>query len=394
MGWINRHIANTIVQRSKDRPAVLLTGARQSGKTSLLKKVFTDHNYISLELPLTAESAANNGDLLLQEHTPPIIIDEVQYAPPFLRFIKEAIDSNRSTMGRFILSGSQKFSLMQNISESLAGRITILECYPLSFLELCDHYTAEDPDELIDDFLFQGGYPEIYDRDLDIESFYADYIATYLERDVRQIVKVSNLRDFQNMMKILATQVGQLLSMNNLATEVGVSAHTIKSWINILEASNIIFLLAPYYRNLGKRIIKSPKVYFVDNGILTYLLGFKSKQSLKDSTLIGSIFENLIFSEIIKFLANKGKRADIYFYRDTQGCEVDFLIPSEEKFIPIECKWRANKDSFRNIRIFEQIVGKEKIAKKIVIGKQNKVFNLNNNENTIGPKFIERIFTD
>ncbi len=365
---------------AKNRPALLLTGCRQSGKTSLLKKLFPDYSYVTLDIPLLAEQAESSGIEFLESREEPLIIDEVQYAPELLRYIKIKIDEDREKMGRFHLTGSQKFSLMEGVTESLAGRITLLDLLSLSSYELEKWIEKPIEGDLLVEMILKGGYPELHARGLEPEQFYSDYLATYLERDVRQLVNVKNLRDFDRFIRLLALRSGQLLSMNSLASDVGVSVHTIKSWISILEISNIIYLLEPYYKNLGKRLVRAPKIYFLDTGLLVYLLGIRTRDELKNSALIGSIFETHTLGQLLRGFYNYGKKPDLFFYRDHHGHEIDFVIPVGEKLKLIECKW-SQKPSLphKTFAQMEKLIGGENILSRDLITPARGVFTLKYN---------------
>jgi len=289
--WISRDIESTLTEVARERPALILTGSRQAGKTSLLQRVFPAYGYVTLDVPRTAELAEESGEQFLRDHLAPLIIDEVQYAPRLLRWLKPAIDGRREETGLYCLTGSQKFSLMQGVTESLAGRVAVLDLHSLSAVELerFSGRTAEGGELL--EWIVAGGYPELHARGLPPERFYADYLSTYLERDVRQVLQVRNLRDFDRFLRLAAVRSGQLLSYNAFATDLGVSPNTVKSWLSVLEASNVVCLIEPYYRNLGKRIVKSPKLYFTDTGLACYLAGIRSSRDLRGSGLLGAFFE-------------------------------------------------------------------------------------------------------
>lgn len=336
--WISREIETTLLKINQERPALILTGARQTGKTSLLQKVFPQYNYVTLDIPLEAAQAEESGEQFLQNHPCPLIIDEVQYAPKLLRYIKAKIDSQRNLNGQFLLTGSQKFELMEKITESLAGRVAILLCYSLSCLEYEKSSGKKIEGNTLWEWIWKGGYPELHAKDLSPQRFFSDYLVTYLERDVRQIVQVKNLRDFDRFLRLCAVRTGQLLSLSSLASDIGVSPLTIKSWLNVLESSNIIYLLEPYYQNLGKRLVKTPKLYFLDTGLASFLAGFKTEKDLQESPLKGAFFETHVLGQILRFYQNRGETPSLYFYRDHFGHEVDFLIPIGNRFKLIECK--------------------------------------------------------
>ncbi|MDH5670933.1 MAG: ATP-binding protein [Myxococcales bacterium] len=343
------------------RPVVLLTGARQSGKTSLLETAFASHGYVSLDEPLEAEQAEQAGAHFLERHPPPVIVDEVQYAPGLLRVLKYAVDRERERCGQYLLTGSQKFALMQGVSESLAGRVAILELHSLSLGEIEGVRGPIDNRPALLEALWRGGYPELLARDLAPPRFYADYVATYLERDVRQALNVRNLRDFDRFLRLCATRTGQLLNMNGLAGDVGVSPNTIRSWLSVLEASNVVLLLPPYFANLGKRLVKSPKLYFLDTGLLCHLLGMRRPDALGDSALLGALFETLVAGQLVRAFENRGQRAPLYFYRDHHGNEIDFVIPEGTRAHLIECKWAQTPTLGRGPATVATAFGEERV---------------------------------
>jgi len=366
MIWIKRHLTPNLKQAVQTRPAVLLTGARQTGKSSLLQKTFPHYNYVSLDWPDKASSAKENSSWFLEQNKAPLIIDEIQYAPELLRFLKIQIDKNRQKMGQYILTGSQKFSLMKFVSESLAGRIAILECHSLSAREL---FNSKKPtNQKVLKAIFRGGYPEVQAQKLSPERFYADYLATYLERDVRQLVNVKNLSLFNKFLKLLALRSGQVLSMNSIAKSVGVSLPTIKSWISVLETNNIIYLLKPFYNNYGKRLIKSPKLYFLDTGLLCFLAGMHEEKTLEKSSLLGSFFETFCLGQLVRESYNKALPDKLYYFRDHQGNELDFLIPEGNQLSLYESKWSFHKASLpKNLIKFQKLVGERSVKISKVI---------------------------
>lgn len=366
--WIKREIVEQIQELTLSRPCVLITGARQTGKSSLLERTFPDYNYVSLDLPSLASEAKENGEYFLEKNKAPIIVDEIQYAPELFRFLKIVIDNDRDKFGRFLLTGSQKFHLMKGVNESLSGRISILECHSLSIRELYNHQKVEFSTKQVLSWMIQGGYPELHAYDLRPERFYADYLATYLERDVRQLINVRDLSTFDKFLRLLALRSGQVLSMNSLATNVGVSSHTIKSWIAILEASNIIYLLKPFYNNYGKRLIKSPKLYFLDSGLLCFLAGIHNIEALETSSLLGSYFESLALGQLVRHFANNGLPINIYYFRDNHGNEIDFIVPEGTKLTVYECKWKYQSGNPpKSIQKIKSIVGEENIKEAKII---------------------------
>ncbi|MCF6295694.1 MAG: ATP-binding protein [Flavobacteriaceae bacterium] len=330
--WIDRKNTDRIEEAIKTRPVVLLTGVRQVGKSSLLQKLFKKTKYITLDKIILAEEAETNPTKFLDRFKSQVIIDEIQYAPSLFRELKIRVDENRNIKGKWILTGSQQFMLMQQISESLAGRIRILNLGTLSATEL------NNTDLLINrrDLLWRGGFPEIWAENLDSTDFFEDYIQTYLERDLRNILKVTNLRDFRRFLSLLAFRVGQLMNYSEISKEVGVAVNTVKAWVSALETSGLIILLPPYYNNLGKRIIKAPKLYFCDNGLVAALLNINSLESLENSLHLDNIWENFVFTEYLKDGLIAGK--NLFYIRDKNGVEIDFIIEKEGKVILVEAK--------------------------------------------------------
>jgi predicted AAA+ superfamily ATPase len=353
--WIDRDIEQVIAENARQRPALILTGSRQAGKTSLLQRVFSEFNYVSLDVPLLAEQAEESGSQFLRDHPAPLVIDEAQYAPQLFRYLKLAIDGHRDKSGQYCLTGSQKFPLMQGITESLAGRVAVLNCHSLSVWEL-ERWSGQIAEgEQLLQWIFQGGYPELHDKSLDPQRFYADYLSTYLERDVRQVLQIKSLRDFDRFMRLAAIRSGQLLSYSSFASDLGVSPNTVKSWISVLEASNILFMLEPYYRNLGKRLVKTPKLFFLDTGLACFLAGLRSPADLRQSGLMGAFFETHVVGQMVRWYANRGRLAPLYFYRDHYGREVDLVIPVGERLKLFECKWSEMPS--RRVKGFDEIIG-------------------------------------
>lgn len=345
--WINRNDTEKILDAVNTRPVVLLTGVRQAGKSSLLQKLFKDAGYVTLDKVLMAEEASVNPSKFLNRFKKQVIIDKIQYAPSLFRELKIRIDEERHVKGKWILTGSQQFTLMKGISESLAGRARILNLHTLSANEINQAGLLKDRNDL----LWKGGFPEIWAQNLEANEFFDDYIQTYLERDLKQILDVSNLRDFRRFLMLLSTRVGQLVNYTELSKGIGVTGNTIKAWISSLEASGLIFLLPPYYNNLGKRLIKSPKLYFCDNGLVSALLNISSLQALENSPHLGNIWENFVFTEFIKEGFSPGK--NLFFFRDQNAVEIDFILEKDGQIYLIEAKKnerpRAEKLNFSKI---------------------------------------------
>ena len=349
--YYNREIESKILKLSSQYPAIILTGARQTGKTTLLRQLFPKYNYITLDLPSLAEQAETDPEGFLLSNPSPVIIDEAQYAPALFRHLKTVIDQNRDLVGQFIITVSQKFSLMREVSDSLAGRCVWLELEGLDLTELSQGNL--DPKDLkqLYQVLIRGSLPELWRKpDLSVVDYYRSYLATYLERDVRQIVNVGNLRNFERFIRVCASRNAQLLNKSELAKDVGVTLNTINQWLSILEACNQIVLLEPYFANTGKRIVKSPKLFFCEIGLLCFLLGINDS-NIQNSPFIGNIWESFILSEFRKWIKNCKPDAVTWFYRDNRGREVDFIIESDGQLNFYEVKWTAKpeKSDIKNL---------------------------------------------
>ena len=334
-----RIISDKLYQLAQNFPAVVLTGARQVGKTTLLKEMFPDHSYVSLDSYQNADLAENNPQRFLSQFPRPVVIDEVQYAPKLFRHLKQVIDNDRGRKGQFILTGSQKFVLMKEVSDSLAGRVALLELEGLCSMELgldLDKTLNSNSSEYV---LARGMFPELWeDQEIPQLDYYRGYLSTYIERDVRQILNVSSLRDFDRFMRAAAARNGQLLNKTELGKDVGVTTKTINDWISVLEASNQVTLLEPYFTNLNKRLVKSPRLYFNDTGLLCYLLGL-NQEALKTFSGTGFIWETYVLSELRKLKEVYAPQASLWFYRDAQGVEVDLILDLDGMLDLIEIKW-------------------------------------------------------
>jgi uncharacterized protein len=326
-------------------PALVLTGARQTGKTTLLRELFAGHSYVSLDLPSAAELAERAPEQFLAEHPPPILIDEVQYAPRLFRHLKHAIDRDRHSNGNFILTGSQKFVLMKEISDSLAGRCAILELETLSMEELAQHGAFPSHAAALIHTMTRGGFPDLWrDPNIDADAFYRAYLTSYLERDVRQILNVASLRDFERFLRACAARSAQILDKAGLARDVGVSSTAVNDWLSVLEASNQVQLLEPYFENLGKRLVKRPKLYFSDTGLLCYLLG-QDEGSLPRSPYLGAVWETAVYAQLRKQRDRQGGPSTLWFYRDAQQREVDFVVARGNTLSLLEVKWTENPEA-------------------------------------------------
>jgi uncharacterized protein len=339
---ITRELRARIFRAAAQFPAVVLTGARQTGKTTLLRRLFPSHSYVSLDLPSAAELAERSPEQFLRAHPGPLLIDEVQYAPMLFRHLKIAIDADRHHMGQFILTGSQKFVLMKEVADSLAGRAALMELETLSLTELTAHLPwPSDMDSLVH-HMVRGGFPELWrDTTIDSREFYRSYLATYLERDVRQILNVTSLRDFERFIRACAARSAGLLDKSSISRDVGVSAKAIGDWLSVLEASNQVHFLEPYFENISKRLIKSPKLHFSDTGLLCFLLGL-DEQSLPTSPYLGAIWETFVYSELRKVQNRQATSRTLWFYRDGAQREVAFMVVAGNRIDLVEAKWGEN----------------------------------------------------
>ncbi len=331
---INREIAALVRHKAEKYPVVSITGPRQSGKTTLAQMLFPDYTYLSLERPDYREQAQEDPNRFLGAFEQGVILDEVQRVPDLFSYIQVIVDRTRKP-GRFILTGSQNFLLLERISQSLAGRVAVFRLLPFSIAEIqSSPYAHKD----LDICLFSGTYPPVYDRNHDPHSWYMDYIQTYIERDVRSVRKVTDLALFQKFLSLCAGRAGQLLNLNGLAGECGISHNTAGDWMSVLEASYLVFRLYPYHKNFNKRIVKQPKLYFYDTGLLCALLGLQEPAQLQQHYLRGSIFESFIISEFVKARWLAGLSGHGFFWRDRHGHEIDYLVETVRDLIPIEIK--------------------------------------------------------
>ncbi len=353
---IKREIEPYVLNFSKKYPVISITGPRQSGKTTLAKMCFPKYKYVSLENPDLLELAVSDPKRFINNFNEFVIFDEVQKAPSLFSYIQTVVDE-KNKMGQFILTGSQNFLLNEKISQSLSGRVKIVKLLPFSFSEIKKNFNIKD----IDTLLFRGCYPPIYDRNIEPDVWFDDYLATYIERDVRNLKNISNLITFQKFLKLLAARVGQLLNFNSLANETGISHNTARSWFSILEAGYIVYALTPYYENFGKRIVKQPKIYFYDTGLVCALLGLDSPSQLSFHYLRGNIFENFVVTEYLKSRYNICKRNNSFFWRDKNQNEIDLLIQKGNKLIPVEIKSSEtfNESLIKNLKKWDKITGKK-----------------------------------
>jgi len=355
--YIPRSLEPVVARAANQFPVVVLVGPRQSGKTTLLQNLYgKQFRIVSLEPPDVRAAAVGDPRGFLDLYPPPVIYDEVQYAPSLLPYIKEQVDARRDRPGQFILTGSQNLLLMQQVTESLAGRSAVLKLLPMSQREVVRHpdrllpwetdHRPGEPEEpsyaALWDQILRGYYPELVaNPQRDSRLWQASYVQTYLERDVRNLRNVGDLTLFQTFLRALALRSAQLLNLSELARDVGVAVNTAKDWLSILEASFQVFILRPYFVNLGKRLVKSPKVYFTDTGLLCYLVGLRDAEHAASGPMGGAIFENLVVAELFKTTLHRGEEPSFYFWRTASGNEVDLVIESQSGLVPIEIKLSA-----------------------------------------------------
>ncbi|MFH0728217.1 MAG: ATP-binding protein [Pseudomonadota bacterium] len=363
--WIEREITSDLQEIVKTFPVLVLIGPRQVGKTSTLERLFPDYNYVTLDVGSNAEAAETRPADFLERFPPPVILDEVQYAPSFFRHIKAYVDAHAGKNGLFILTGSQNFLLMEAVSESLAGRAAVIPFLGLSGAEWDRAETIRHPFRWRD-FLWKGGYPALWsspDSSPSRERWYQGYIATYLERDVRRLLNVGSIRDVERFLRACATRCSQTLNLSELGRDIGISVTTAKKWLSVLQASNQLFLLEPYFKSLGKRLAKSPKLYFTDTGLVSFLMGFSSANALWTSNQAGALWENHVVTQWLKWRDWKAPSLGLWYWRDQGGNEVDLLLERNQRLIAIECKLSETPDhkSIKGIEKLKQFYGEDKI---------------------------------
>ncbi|MBL6962720.1 MAG: ATP-binding protein [Bacteroidetes bacterium] len=372
---IERNIAHSLLTMITKYPVIALTGPRQSGKTTLLKDIFSEYDYVSLENPDNRAFADSDPNGFLLRYASKVIIDEAQRVPHLFSYIQTKVDESNE-MGQYILSGSQNFHLMQEITQSLAGRVAIFKLFPFDLMEM------KKGGILNNDYLenlITGFYPAIFDRKIKHQTYYSNYIQTYIQRDVSQIIGIRDQNSFKKFLGIVATRAGQLLNLNDIAREVGITQPTAKSWLSALESSYIVFSLQPYHENSSKRVVKTPKLYFYDTGLLCFLLKIKQTEDLYTHCIKGNLFENLIIAEYFKRMHHLDEINDLWFWRDSHGNEVDLLYFKENDLYITEIK--ANQTimprHFKGLSYFEKHAKSYKLIKQLVYaGNENHERNL------------------
>jgi predicted AAA+ superfamily ATPase len=363
---ITRNSEQTIRKLLCGFPIVTLTGPRQSGKTTLAKTLFSNRPYASLEDPDIRQAAMDDPRSFLGRFPDGAVLDEVQRCPGLLSYLQTIVDGDRR-MGLFILTGSQQFGLMTGITQSLAGRTAFVELLPFSVSELS---SVEKLPQTSDTMLLTGSYPPLYDRDVPLSAWFAAYVTAYIERDVRQMLKIQELETFQRFVRLCAGRTGQLLNLSSLATDCGITHSTAKAWISVLEASYLVFLLRPHHANFNKRLVKMPKLYFYDVGLVSWLLGIRTPEQMTTHPLRGSIFETFVISELIKSCFNLGERHNLYFWRDSNGNEVDVIAEMGTVLQPIEIKSGKTvaRDSFAGLDKWRTLAGDSSREPTLIYG--------------------------
>jgi predicted AAA+ superfamily ATPase len=365
LDYIPRQLENEVVSMAHDYPVVTLIGPRQSGKTTLAKHLFPDKPYYTLESADIRALATEDPRRFLEDHANGMILDEIQRAPHLLSYIQEYVDADQNQQkGQFILTGSHQLELVEAITQSLAGRTALLTLFPLSLHEIKNKILGCPLDRV----LLQGGFPRVYKDNLNPAKAYRNYFHTYVERDVRKMINIKDIALFEKFIKLCAGRIGQLVNFQSLASDTGVSYHTIEHWLSILEASFIIFRLQPYFENFGKRLIKTPKLYFTDVGLAAYLLGIENEQQMARDPLRGGLFENLVILELMKSRLNQGLDHQLHFFRDQHGHEIDVIYKSANTLVPIEIKASQtfNRDFLKGLNYFKNLVG-ERCAEGFLI---------------------------
>jgi uncharacterized protein len=372
--WIPRYTEPRLIQSAATRPVVVLAGARQTGKTSTLRRLFPGHAFVTLDLPSEAALAERDPESFLHQHPSPAIIDEVQYAPGLFRHLKVAVDARRSEPGQFLLTGSQKFTLMKGVADSLAGRADIVDLDTLSFAEI----VAAAPGTSVDAAIVRGGFPELHAApEIDGSAFYNSYIATYLERDIRSLAHVGSLRDFERFLRACALRSARLLNKAELARDVGIAPSTAGAWLSMLEASGQVTLVEPWFSNRTTSLVKSPKLYLNDTGLLCALLNIVSPGALRESPSRGQVWETWVFAQLRHRERRTGRAGSLCFWQNRMR-EVDFVVDAGGLLELYEAKWTELPDQrdVAGIRALAEAAGRERVARAAVVCRAPRVFPL------------------
>ncbi len=363
ISMIPRKASETLRKLAKSFPVVSVTGPRQSGKTTIVRHVFAEKSYVTLEDPDVREYALQDPRAFLAQFPDGAILDEIQRSPELFSYLQGVVDQD-GRMGLFVLTGSQQFGLRAGISQSLAGRVGTVELLALSLTEL---ENAALRSETLDTQLFKGGYPPIYDRPVDPGQWHGAYISTYLERDVRQLINIKDIALFQRFLRICANYTGQLVNLTQISNDCGITHKTAESWLSVLEASYLVKRLQPWYRNFNKRLVKTPKLYFYDTGLVCWLLGIRDQGQLTHHAMRGALFENLVVSETLKQLLNQGENPELWFWRDRSGHEIDLVLEHAGQFSAVEIKSgkTLSSDQFKGLKYWNSLSNNE--GKSILI---------------------------
>jgi predicted AAA+ superfamily ATPase len=343
--YIRRDIEIRVRKYAGMFPVVAVTGARQTGKTTMLKKAFGAYSYYNFDDSGIRAAAERDPGLFISRMPEKCMIDEIQYVPQLLSHIKMKADEDPDIKGRFILTGSQQFLMMKGLTETLAGRVGILDVFPLSMGETAPYKKIKDPRKIFVYSCLRGTYPRpVVDESLDMKDWYVNYLSTYIERDAKTLYNIGSIRDFDAFVRILASRAGQTLNMSALSADIGVAVNTIKSWVSIMQASGIIHLLYPYHANIRSQLTKSPKVYFTDVGFVCHINRIYDENAVFDGGMSGMLYENFCIMETVKKLRNAGKTEQVYYFRNSKGLEVDLLVESGRKLLPVEIKASSKPD--------------------------------------------------
>ena len=405
--YIKRHIEEALKSAINEKGALCVTGARQVGKSTVLKKLFTDHRELVLDESRLLRLALEQPEEFFEQFPPPVFIDEIQYAPSLFPYVKIYVDKT-GAKGAFLLSGSQRYEMMSNMTESLAGRVNLIDLYGLSMREILgdvfreafmptrEYLSKRSPKPLsyneVWDNIWRGFFPEIVGSSTDWSRFYSSYVRTYLDRDVSKLAQVGDLLKFERFMVAMAARTGQLLNIADLAKDTGVSQQTAERWLSVLVASNVVYLLKPYHNNVLKRLIKTPKAYFLDTGLASYLVGWDNARVLQNGAMAGAIFETFVISEIIKSWANTNgvtPSMNLFFYRDRDDNEIDLLIKRNGTLYPIEIKKHINCDK-NDIAAFKQLdkIHDTQRGEGCVICMADDVFPITTADKAIGVRYL------
>lgn len=387
---IKREIIKHLHYLSNKYPVITITGPRQSGKTILAQIFFKKHDYVNLENLRERDFAKKDPEKFLSRFLKGVIIDEIQHVPELTSYIQVIVDERKKD-SMFVLTGSRNFTLMKSVSQSLSGRTSLIELMPFSFSEIAQtnyikmfkaksskaQIKMEEEKLKIDKLLYTGLYPRIYDKLINPTVYYSDYVKTYIERDLRDIKDIKDLNSFRKFLIACASRVGQVLNLSNISSDLGISSTTLKDWLSILEASYIIFLLPPFYENINKQLVKSPKLYFIDSGLVCYLLGIDDSKQLIDHPLRGNIFENLIVLEILKSRLNNGKTTNLFFYRD-KSKEVDIICKQANKITAIEIKSAEtiNSEFFNSLNYLKKLFPK-RVKDRVLVYSGSESYEMN-----------------